>query len=846
MLPKFLLGSYKRYKSDTDRFTAWLEETAKACGGIPELSKKSQSSKSRKGDSGDQGTLKYKVPLSKFTALAQIIANSQPSVKIPSLIVGIAQRAISARKRCTTWFRKQVGADSASLSNEGHSHFIAILEQVLVILGVSPAKIESQPAKVSQSFDKEASELKDPANQFSALSLDELDEKNYLEPTGVKKQKPTGTPNDVSYELDEDYEDGLGERIFAAFCLLEDLQRIRDLICQTWSDYRAGKFDLMSASVTTNTAIGLARQSVEDYEKLYPDVTGQSLVQLMYVTACVMRGEDVELRQNPGDPYNMAVADIAEWSYLSTHVLLVSFCDVLEPEVIPSYKRGYYGVYNPSQDRTKMSFQEKFVEDQIVLLQALPDFAFLGQLGIPLAVEDEITTGLRKMMKTKNVPLWLAFAAQVYLDIHHILRVDVQKGFQEVKITALRVQKTLKEYFEFSKALSCPNWPKSNDNGLRGILETIDRYVANDIFIGMKSPDSDPKDDEWFTFLKWHPMQAGLLMFNLNLRMQKAGMALVNAWGSVTCLAYLYNAIEQEEVVSLKWPDMDRIIDFHSEERIFFGRRPKDVNESVKKMCLAMGYAPESFTTKGRRAPKSVVSKKGPRGLEESTTVSQIFRECYCHGGSIDLSIANVSKLLNDISGDAASNKSKAQPRSSTFLQKRWQRTQSLTSLQLLAALRERLVAEEPQLVFNYFGMHRRGIELMRMLRQALHEKFVQYFGPEYIEHEHQLPFVVQYIFIVAMGSGAAARQLGVSAGRPDSGSKITSTLLMRAGDVLKNFLATKGDVGCRELRAFCKNKAAVMADKGGDEAQESRVAYWFGLDEVIDPKVMAALSLGC
>ena len=845
MLPQFILGSYKRYKSDTNRFTAWLEETAKACGGNSEELRQSQDTKPTKSGSKDQATTKYKVPLSQFTALARVIANAKPSVKIPHHIIGIAQRAITARKRCAAWFRKQVGADPASLSNKGHSHFIDILEQVLDILGVSAAKTtESQPTKASKPVDKEASKLNDTANQFSALSLDELEENDYLGRAGTPEQKPKEAAQDMSYELDEDYEDDLGERIFAAFCLFEDLQRMRDFIRQTWSIYRTSKIDLMSASVTTNTALGLARQATEDYDKLYPDDSGNSLVELMYRTACILRGENPRLRQSPGDPYNMALADISEWCYLNTHVLLDSFCDVVKPGSIPSYKRGYFGVYDPGQDRSKKSPREKFIEDKIVLLQALPDFAFLGELGIPLAMEDEITEGLKKMMKTKDIPLCLTFAAQVYLDIHHTLRADVQRGFQELKITSLRTQKTLKEYFEFSKALSCPNWPKSNDNGLKGILETIDRYVMHDIFIGHKSPESDPKDDESFTFLKWHPMQAGLLMFNLNLRMQTAGLLLVNAWGSVMWLAYLYNAINQEEVVFLKWPDMELIIDFHSEERIFFGARPKDVNETYKKACLMMGYAPESFAVKGKKAPKAVVSKKGPRGLEESTTVSQLFRECYSGSGSTDLSIANVSKLLNDISGDAAPKRSRKQPRSTLLLQNRWHRTHSLTSLQLLAAIRERLVGEEPQLVFNYFGMHRRGIELMRALRQELHEKFVQYFGPQYIEDEYQLPFVIQYIFNVAMGSGAAARQLGVSAGLK-GGSKVSSTMLMRAGNVMKDFLATKGDVGSRELRAFCKNKAAVNADKGADEAQENRMAYWFGLDEVIDPTVMAALSLG-
>ena len=216
-------------------------------------------------------------------------------------------------------------------------------------------------------------------------------------------------------------------------------------------------------------------------------------------------------------------------------------------------------------------------------------------------------------------------------------------------------------------------------------------------------------------------------------------------------LAYLYNAVQKEGAIPLEWPDMDRIIDFHSEEHIFIGGKPKDVNESVRKLCLMMGYAPQSFAVKGRRVLENVVSMKGPRSLEETTVVSKVFWDRYCNNGSVDLSIAKIETLLNEVAGSATSGH-RIKARTNDALKKKWQKTKTLSPLQLLATLCERLSNEEPLLMFNYFGMHKRCMDLLRLLKATLRDTL-----PENIQHDHQLAIVVQNIFIDAMASGARA-----------------------------------------------------------------------------------------
>lgn len=125
---------------------------------------------------------------------------------------------------------------------------------------------------------------------------------------------------------------------------------------------------------------------------------------------------------------------------------------------------------------------------------------------------------------------------------------------------------------------------------------------------------------------------------------------------------------------------MDKIIDYHTEKRMFVGRKPNSIPDSYKKLAIMMGTAPKSFAGKGM-----AVSKTGPRGLGKSTTVSKFFREHYIKGVSLDLSVDNVSQLLNDLSQSELTQHSKREPRGS--LKRKWQATKTLSPLQLLAAL---------------------------------------------------------------------------------------------------------------------------------------------------------------
>jgi hypothetical protein len=124
---------------------------------------------------------------------------------------------------------------------------------------------------------------------------------------------------------------------------------------------------------------------------------------------------------------------------------------------------------------------EQLQEDLILLMEILPEFCILAKHEIPLFVRDELTKGFCRMATTKELPVWLVFAATVFLDVHHILRDSVGTDFQELKATAGNFVTTLDHYLELSEGLAKPaTWSKNNEQMIQRIRGEIELEIIQD------------------------------------------------------------------------------------------------------------------------------------------------------------------------------------------------------------------------------------------------------------------------------------------------------------------------------------------------------------------------------
>ena len=855
MLPKFLYGSYKRYKADTTTFVDWLIETAKKCGNPATLEKNPDGrQKSKKSTEAP----KYKLNLEELSRLAQTVAQS--SVKVPPVVLAAVKRAISLRKRCASWF--SASHKRADRANETHSHFIEVLERLCEVLEWKSPKpaAASAGASKSQTTAGEHQELEALANNsFAALSLEGA--KNAEQPS---IDQPA-SPEEGLVEIDEgeaDDDNPYSLLFLHLFCMFEDLQNLRQFVLQTLTEYVEGQIDLMNMAVVADTAVHLAKQLIYEVTSAWAHIPElrdeQSIQQFIYMTACTFRGKHWGAKPDPAIPFNINMADVADWCYLPTFILLTSFKDVLQPNQLPVFKKGHFGVYNPGARRDHMSPGQRFNEDKILLLELLPEFTLLQQFKIDPPVTDEITAGLISFVKHRKTPLWLSFATQILLDVHHGLRHTNQKAFNDLRLSALRTKKTIDEYWSLSKTFSSKPtfWPKEGDEAIEGVHSAVQAWVTNDAVGEFKENalPQNPKNKvqaaggiEKHFLLKSHGVLCGLMAFDFTLNMQQIGLSLINQWYDVVQMAYLYNLAQQTGVSKLQWPDMDVFIELHGAEHMFIGGRPKTADESIKKLRLATGISSPSDFARGSRNASgrgSTTANNNVRLMEPSTAVKTIFQDRYVKHGQNKLSVDNVDKLIKEISpSDKLQPAPEAQLTATAGLQTmhhRWDHTHRLGALQLLAAIKQGLYAEEPRLQFNYFAMHKRCIDMLRLIQAKEDHKFRQYFGPGYMPDDTFISNLVLLVLTVAQRSRVESQQMGI--GAPEGGA-MTSRIVVSCAEVMREYLRDNGDKVCKELKTFCKNQS--LGEARGVEIESKKYAYWFNVGEVIDPASLASFQTG-
>ncbi|KKK16427.1 hypothetical protein P175DRAFT_0430531 [Aspergillus ochraceoroseus IBT 24754] len=860
MLPEFLQSSYARYKADTNTFATWLLETANQCGYQPPTlsatlpTAKKGKRKGKKNDS-DAEPLHYSATTKDLQKLAEVVASS--ALTIPKSVLTIAKRAIKLRKAVTSWFLGQ----GDSVNNKRHAHFITALEQICETLewktNNQPSKSDAKqppPTSEAQNDDADADRF---LNKFAVLTVEEPQDTAHTQPTPADSKKivkVTVVEEDDHEAADDLY---LGQLFFKTLCLLQDLNNIRIFISTTWSEYRDKKIDLMNAAVVTDSALQLSRDLVKEVEAdWHTSLTWErdNVQKIVYSLAAVTRGISAAPSTEIGLPYNKNVADIADWCYIPTKVLLGSFADVLQENHQPVFKKGYFGTYNPKADRERMSLAQKFNEDKIILLSILPEFCMVNKFKIEMPIEDAITRGLAEFAKTKRVTLWLCFASQIFLDVHHIMRHSTLDAFGDLRMSGLRIQKTIDDYLKLSGTHPRPKfWPEEGDEEIRRISSTVKSWILQDplldirVHYGFDRIGSPPEKHALFS---QHAILCGLILFSLNVRMQVIGQQLVTQWYDVQQLAFLQNlVINSPTHKELKWPDMDAFIKIHGESHIFIGSRPKNANESLNRLELATGISSAAKFARDSRSKRfrfHTPDGKNARVLEPTTAVANLLFSQYVGDPEDDGGIANFDRVLDELSRKLkpeSSSKKLQRANPELTIARKWSNTHNIDTLQLLALLKTKLFEEEPIILYNYFGMHKRSVELLRLIRDKEHQKFVQYFTSAYMPDESLISNIVLLIHHVAQGSAQNAREMGLTSG----GVEIVSRIVASAGDVMREYLEKNGSVACKELRVFCKNKKPIQDDDFAyDNGKSDELVYsWLSLEDILGPKGVASLMTG-
>ncbi|MCJ1453626.1 hypothetical protein MMC28_003973 [Mycoblastus sanguinarius] len=386
MLPEVLAGSYKRYKEDTSVFTTWLSKTAIACGyktssfvirettssnvtvgqapssrlkGKARKEAKSASKENKNPSSGSDSNMpvaKYSITTQELLGQAEAVAEAKASgIQIPLSIMRVVERAIDARRRCASWFKKTGACDIDS--TEGHLHFVSILEKALTLL--RPLVTTNASSKSStkdwkdipiMTTDVPSEEIK---NRFSVLDIEDPDDAMDLvaSEVSVTNKPPSKTRTVDIYELEaqSDIDDA-----FIIFCFFEDLHRVQDFLRVTWEGYKTGRCDLTVASAITNLAFNLVRRAEDEIVSLD---TGryskphsyEPLSMVIFFAESFSKGEDPEAKLASNESLKLTPFD--DFIYLPTYRTLRKFQQVHElgigyPQPVTSLRMSY--IFGPN------------------------------------------------------------------------------------------------------------------------------------------------------------------------------------------------------------------------------------------------------------------------------------------------------------------------------------------------------------------------------------------------------------------------------------------------------------------------------------------------------------------
>lgn len=604
---------------------------------------------------------------------------------------------------------------------------------------------------------------------------------------------------------------------------------------------------------------------IEETTKLLPEAFLHEDIDLQMLMLTRAAGSNLPPSTHLGLPFNVHIADVIDYCFLTSGIFLNSFVPVIEDGTVPSYNPGFFGVYNPKADRAKMSVAEKFNEDKILLAELLPEYAIVPISNPPMPVWDEMTLGFSDFIQTKKPSLWLSFAAQLLLDSIHATRHTRMRPFDDLRMTALRIGRTIDDHRKLSATHPRPAfWPKEGDELIDSIRSDITGFIEKDALLTAKTAMSSAlgkpnRSTDHLLFIR-NPTLCGIFAFHFQLHMQTVGQSLVTQWFDVQQLAILYGLVQSVPTFEgLSWPDMELFIKIHGEDHIFMGSRASNAEQALARLEMVTGISSATrFASNSRRVKSDFHTPDGKSGrrLTPTTKTANLLRSYYApdyKGTTARHSIdgTSLSKYLNELFEATSSGKSKSgqvevsKARTEQLLGSKWRNQRNVGFVQLLALMKAQLCEEEPYLQFNYLAMHRRSIELLRLIREKEHHKFVQYFTDRYLPDESFISNIVILILHVARGSAMASQELGFA---KSTGGMTGSRIVVSCAGVMRGYLEKNGESILKELRTFCKNKAPLDLNdskKPEDTASSQRELYWTCIDEILSPAEMESLRTG-
>ncbi|KAF2673099.1 hypothetical protein BT63DRAFT_436883 [Microthyrium microscopicum] len=794
MPPISLIGSYNQYKADTAAFTRWLIDTAASCGTT--LNKKSS-----KKHSGKRQT----ILLRDYPLLVRAVVDA--GVPFPSSIQAVLERAIKLRARCAKAFRF-TSQDKSSNSN--HAHFITVLEDALRDLSSNkaPNNAETDP-QVGQpvaplSPTKNDSSVPEPS-YFERLAIDDTNVESFDPDTTAqmiksdhetaKVEPQTTLPFEIEEDSDEKYLDGA----MALYCLMIDLNKLRQFVKETWKEYIDDKIDAASASLISNSSLTLGQQRIEAFlgekHKSFSDCA--DLPRALYCMLCAQGGHNAWEKKPKFSqhPFASQVRDIADRTLMTARLHLGGYVRAVtaNPDVFPNHELREIVLALSKVADTKRNPDEQYAYQQRVLWDALDEIRLRHVLRVPSSVRNELEASLLEVMETKEFKLKHVFSVQILIDIHSTLSGTQKSPFIDLKMTAFRTKKNYATFLDFTSKTCSLSWPKEADEVIQGLLNDMEHYTIMDT--------KRPNAYKHFHKFETNPIDAGLILYSMNLRAQKFGLIALDRWSAVVPTMYLYFLLKVDtRRANISWPDLEEFMKHHDRDNLFMGKSPQNLEECVDKLDQFYRRNDSTAPTVSSNLPEE------PHRVKSLTPLAVASLEALFDDLPNSLLAATIKEFSQSPSSPFLTNvtfsKVETVPHRQGSVAKLYTRHDTYRQpIQILTEMRERLACEEPKLLFNYFGLTIRCFTFLRQIHDGLSEVFIEQFGLSLAMTEYEHPLDA---FRALRAISACQKQpRGLVGTLAMMGTE--QHLLRTATETMNSYIESKGDIACKELRAFGK-----------------------------------------
>ncbi|KAK5720427.1 hypothetical protein LTR17_014984 [Elasticomyces elasticus] len=762
--PPAVVGRYRLYKAGTEKVALWLARTASRFCDVHIITETVQRSRREADRRRQQQRVNFNTR--HLVAFATAITSATPLVAVPTYILRLLEDVIVGRQYCADWYAAQPSEEDGDMSkqNEGHAHFIAVLENVLSLLSV--CTVQQRPRQPSAPAATSPDPSRGLHSLFATLEIEETSADAFEANTvpSTLASESCGSDTDATDFVFSD--EGSSSLAFEAWCLLQDLYDVRASVRHTWHEYSRGEVSVFAAGLVADSAFRLMRRHEAEFVKNHPEIGDyRKLFQFLNINLVVFEELVLVVPNDSGASAQRPVPTINPAALLcpSAGFLLHQFAESVEKRLIelacksPELGRSVATREIRLAGNTCDSPADEFLEGLYHLC------AHFGDGGA--------------------APIWLVVACQTYMDIYDILgdRIDVgATAFVRCHVeTAVAVRRydTIRQDCVFKYLV--PTWQDHfkdvTDNGY-SFVSGLEAYRRQD-----PQTRTLPKVVRFYSVpaeaVLDLPVLASELLCRLKVPNAHYGTMVCNDGFFILALAHFYTAARQYGLVSV-WEDMELVITQNSGLVLPIG-------DGADAWAMARHYRLALGVPASHLARKAVVGTPGSRlAVTKTKTVgltATLFRSMAKHQRNAAMSVLSTDQLFENVLNSLADVSAAEAEKSTTSKSKRHKSSRrTFSPLELVETLKEHLIASEVQLNFDYISFFRICVEIILAM--------MKHTCPELSHDTGTLPAPAYELVDVLLREAASVVATGgqVSGTAFASSAAILETVITKEGGSLK------------------------------------------------------------